>query len=178
MMHNTLYVGVDPGKNGAVAVIWPDCEVTLYDLTGNPHDDASIFLAIMAANPHHVFAKNSTVWHVCIERTTAMPSDDDPATGKRRGMGATSAYNFGKVCGQLEGALAALQIPYTLVSPTKWRNAMFDSGGKGLTQKERKAASRALAMRLYPQVADQLKRVKDADRAEALLIARYLSRSL
>lgn len=161
----SIPIGIDPGKNGAVAVLWPSREVTVYDLTGNPHDDASIFHAIIAANG--MSRRNLMAY---IERVSPMPSDDG---GARRGMGATSAFNFGKVCGQLEGALAALDLPYTLVSPVKWRNRIFDGGGKGLTRGERKEASRALALRLYPSVSHLLARKKDADRAEALLIARY-----
>ena len=64
----------------------------------------------------------------------------------------------------LRAVVALCNVPYHLVSPVKWkRHFALDS------DKER---SRALAIRLWPGVG-LFSRVKDHNRAEAALIARY-----
>ena len=164
-----IYLGIDPGKHGAIALLWPgDCTPTLYDLTGDPTEDAATLQAILRLtnNPRRLQA--------CMELVTAMPSDDDAAGGTRRGMGATSAFNFGQTVGVLRGILAALGISCTQVAPLKWRNKFFPRvKGVRTTRDERKRLSREKAAALYPAVAHLLTRVKDSDRADALLIAHY-----
>jgi crossover junction endodeoxyribonuclease RuvC len=88
------------------------------------------------------------------------------AVASRPGQGARSVFNFGHSLGIIEGALAALGVPYRLVSPPVWKKRA------GLTGKD-KAASRSLAGQLYPDHADRFKRVKDDGLAEAALIARF-----
>ena len=60
-------------------------------------------------------------------------------------------------------------LPLRLVTPPVWKRALGLSG-KG------KDASLALARELFPQVANQLKRVKDDGRAEALLLTVWQER--
>ena len=67
--------------------------------------------------------------------------------------------------GVLLGVLASQNIPYTTISPTKWKKSF------GLTRD--KDASRAAATRLFPANADLFERKKDDGRAEATLIALY-----
>ena len=67
--------------------------------------------------------------------------------------------------GILKGVIAALEIPYTLVTPQKWKKHF------GLSKE--KDHSRLLATRLYPNMADKFIRKKDDGRAEAILIAKY-----
>lgn len=81
------------------------------------------------------------------------------------GMGRQSAFNFGQGYGVLKGVLSTLDIPYTIISPAKWK--------KHFNLNRDKDASRLLATRLYPKNAKDFLRKKDDGRAEALLIARY-----
>ena len=67
--------------------------------------------------------------------------------------------------GQLEGVVQCLNLPHTLVSPADWKKAL-----KLTSSKEQ---ARAAAIRRWPDAAPLLKRVRDHNRAEALLIARY-----
>lgn len=77
-----------------------------------------------------------------------------------------SGFNFGESVGIIKGVLGALQIPVRFVTPQRWKKAA------GLIGKE-KDASRALAIQLHPEIADQLTRKKDQGRAEAILVARF-----
>jgi hypothetical protein len=157
-----IYLGIDPGVSGAIAVIWDTGQVSLYDLSPHIAMNAQAVREILTT----AAVENMQV-RATIEQVNAMPSTDG-----KRSMGATSAFNFGKTVGALHGILAALEVPYETVTPQKWRGAMI-GGGRGLERSGRKALSRETALRLYPDAAPMLKRVKDADRAEALLIARY-----
>lgn len=83
----------------------------------------------------------------------------------RPGEGAVGAFSFGRGFGQIEGILAALNIPYTLVPPGKWKKALGVGADKGL--------ARMRASREFPEFASQFSRVKDDGRAEACLIGLY-----
>jgi crossover junction endodeoxyribonuclease RuvC len=82
-------------------------------------------------------------------------------------QGVASSFTFGEGFGIWKGIIAAFQLPVELVSPQRWKKTMLADQGK------EKDASRFKAMQLFPSVADQLKRVKDDGRAEALLLAEY-----
>lgn len=85
--------------------------------------------------------------------------------GVRPGEGAVGAFSFGRNLGQIEGVLAALQIPTTLVHPATWKRRMSIPADKG--------GARMKAMALFPDKADLFKRVKDDGRAESALLAYY-----
>jgi crossover junction endodeoxyribonuclease RuvC len=72
-------------------------------------------------------------------------------------------FNFGRSAGIIEGVVAALQRPYTYVTPAVWTKAVGRAAGKD--------ASRMRAMELLPAKADLFKRAKDDGRADAALIA-------
>ncbi len=81
------------------------------------------------------------------------------------GMGASSAYNFGWSCGTIEAILACYSIPFTYVTPQKWKKAMSCPKDKD--------ASRMRATQLLPEFKHNWSRKKDDGRAEASLIALY-----
>ena len=95
--------------------------------------------------------------HVCavVEHVTAMP-----------GQGVTSMFNFGQSFGVIKGICSAMQLPIHFVRPTKWKkyfNLINTS----------KDASRSRAIEIFPKVSDKLKRKKDSNKADAILIASY-----
>ena len=94
--------------------------------------------------------------HVYIERAQAMPK-----------QGVTSMFNYGKGFGLWLGLLIGIGFPYTLVSPRRWKASMLSDMPKD------KGASILRAKQLFPASARELTRVKDHNRAEALLIAAY-----
>src|SRR5262249_28456239 len=87
--------------------------------------------------------------------------------GARPGQGVTSMFRFGHSCGVARGVLASQRVPVTLVAPTRWKRHF----GLGADKEE----SRALALRLFPASAEPFARKKDHGRAEAALLARWLT---
>ena len=146
-----IYIGIDPGKDGAYA--WTDGEdYATYPMgMGAMVHDLSVLLATEAGLSKIV---------ACVEKVGAMPK-----------QGVTSTFNFGKSAGFIEGVLTALDIPFQLVTPKMWKSEY------GLNSD--KAKSVEVCKRLFPNV--NLKRTerckKDHDgMAEALLMAEYARR--
>lgn len=69
--------------------------------------------------------------------------------------------------GAIEAACDIARVPMVTVQPATWKRHL------GLLKSE-KGASREKALALYPALADRLKRVKDHNRAEAVLLAHWL----
>jgi len=67
--------------------------------------------------------------------------------------------------GILKCALVANSVPYKEVLPKTWK--------KDLGLSSDKEQSRRLAIQMFPQLKDKLKRKKDHGRAEALLLLYY-----
>lgn len=86
-------------------------------------------------------------------------------------MGATSAFRFGETMGTTRTALAAARVPVHLVKPSEWKGQM-KLPGKAKDPKAGEIA-RARALSLYPNASHWLARKKDADRAEAILLAHW-----
>ena len=157
-------IGIDPGISGAIAVFEDgklDCVVDMPTLkiasgkTMKSHISAIVLCGILETYTH--FVKDAQT-HIVIEKVGAMP-----------GQGVTSTFNFGRAAGIIEGVVAALQRPYTYVTPSTWTKAVGRAAGKD--------ASRMRAMELFPSKADLFKRAKDDGRADAALIAYwYLTR--
>ena len=92
---------------------------------------------------------------VVVEHVTAMP-----------GQGVTSMFNFGQSFGVIKGMCSAMQLPIHFVRPIKWKkyfNLINTS----------KDASRSRAIEIFPKISNQLKRKKDSNKADAILIASY-----
>lgn len=145
-----IYIGIDPGKKGGYAWIW-DGDVMAY-----PWDDEFFVqeMRSLSASGRNIVA--------CVEKVGAMP-----------GQGVTSMFSFGKSAGYIEGVLAALGIPYQLISPRKWK-AEFSLDGS-------KQKSVDVCRKLFPGL--ELKRTDkcrtDSDgMAEALLMAEYAKRKM
>lgn len=92
-----IYIGVDPGKKGGVAVINGDgAEVYAWD--------DQTFVNVMAATMN----KGKCV--AAVEKVGAMP-----------GQGVSSMFSFGQSFGFILGVLTAFGIGYQLVPPTLWK---------------------------------------------------------
>lgn len=167
-----LYIGIDPGLTGALAVI--DSETKDISFVDTPvveirvgkkvkhQQDAYAISSLLRA-----LSSGKDVM-VTIEKVNAMPGSD--GEGGRQSMGATSAFNFGLGFGMWLGILAALEIPHQQVHPRTWKSVMMADQGKD------KDASRVKAMQLFPQSAKDLTRKKDHGRADALLMSAWAIR--
>ena len=98
---------------------------------------------------------------VVMERVQAMGGSKNG-----RSQGVSSSFSLGHTAGIVEGVVSALGIPHEIVSPATWKKALGVPGGE-----DQKNVARAMAQRWYPGAS--LARVKDHNRAESLLIARY-----
>jgi crossover junction endodeoxyribonuclease RuvC len=157
--------GVDPGLAGAIVTLLDgepgpmlDMPVT-HDKNHNEVDAARIadFVRQVKADNPGAFAA------ACIEKVRAMPNRQG---GERRTMGAQSMFNFGDGFGQVKAVFRVMRVPVTLVEAQSWKRVM------GLIGTDKDMA-RQLAIRRFPQAAEQLKRKKDGGRGDALLIALY-----
>ena len=121
-----VYVGVDPGASGAVAVINGKLEVVdllkLKDAT-----DREVYAIMECAA--HLGAKGF------IERVHAMPK-----------QGLSSTFKFGVSYGKLMMALAAAGVPYREVTPHKWQQSL------GCLTKGDKNVTKRMAAQLFPDV--------------------------
>ncbi|MDQ2696926.1 MAG: hypothetical protein M3Z21_16430 [Pseudomonadota bacterium] len=148
----TLFLGVDPGISGALAVL--DADGALVDHLHMPIIQGGKRARVNAAALAQFLAgfqgQRLTAY---VERVGAMP-----------GQGSASMFSFGHSAGVLEGVLAALEIPLELVVPAAWKRH------HGLIGRPKDAA-RARAVHLYP--AAPLHRKRDAGLADAILIGRY-----
>lgn len=150
-----MFLGIDPGITGAVAVLNDDGSVrlaadlpTIANGKSKRQIDANTLAAILGP-----YAKGIKL--AVVEKVSAMPK-----------QGVSSVFNFGVAVGCVRGVLGALGIPVMYVTPTKWK------GTYGLTSD--KEQSRAMATMLFPAADLHLK--KDHNRAEALLLALYASK--
>ena len=92
---------------------------------------------------------------VIVEQVSAMP-----------GQGVTSMFNFGQSYGILKGICSAMQLPIYFVRPAKWKKYF------NLLNSE-KDASRTRAIEIFPYFSSQLSKKKDANKADAILIASF-----
>ena len=154
-------MGVDPGASGALVILdTDDRSIVVIDMpttkvkrgprTVNQVDAVALSLALQP------YAGACTA---AVEKVHSMP-----------GQGVASTFSFGRAAGVLEGVLAALDIPFTLIPPQTWTKAMRLFGGKD--------GSRARAQELFPDQAHLFARKKDDGRADAALIACYAAERL
>lgn len=118
-----LYLGVDPGKSGAIAAIYGNGVVDCMKLSETEHDVARW----LEEYRFDSFAM--------LEQVSAMPK-----------QGVASTFKFGTSYGFLRGILAAFEIPFETVTPVKWQATMKcrTGGDKNITK--------AAAQRLYPSL--------------------------
>lgn len=144
-------IGIDPGISGAIA---------LYDTAGRARVEDLPTVGIGPSEMLDAAAVYDTIllWkadEVVIEYAGSMPK-----------QGVSSAFKFGKGYGQLLACIQISGLPFNVVQPRKWK--VFYRLGPD------KEMSRAAALRLFPDLHDQLNLKMHHQRAEALLIARYL----
>ena len=120
-----IYLGLDPGKSGAIAAIDGDGEpIGHIKLTSTDHDVSTWLLDI-----------SEGVTFAALGRVHSMPK-----------QGVASSFKFGRSYGFLTGLLTAAQIPFDLFTPQKWQAAMrCRTGGD-------KNVTKAAAQRLFPRI--------------------------
>ena len=154
-----LIIGIDPGISGSIC-FFEDGKIT--DVIEMPTmtegkknkkqvNGSQIYNEILKRT--NKFQKKDI--RVIVEQVSAMP-----------GQGVTSMFNFGQSFGILKGICSAMQLPIYFVRPAKWKKYF------NLINSE-KDASRTRAIEIFPYFSSQLSRKKDANKADAILIASF-----
>ena len=154
-----LIIGIDPGISGSIC-FFEDGKIldvvempTMTEGKKNKRqvNGSQIYNEISKRIEHC----DKTDIKVIIEQVSAMP-----------GQGVTSMFNFGQSFGILKGMCSAMQLPMYFVRPAKWKKYF------NLIKCE-KDASRTKAIEIFPYFSTNLSKKKDANKADAILIASY-----
>jgi|YelNatPaOPRAMG01_1025707.scaffolds.fasta_scaffold02089_21 crossover junction endodeoxyribonuclease RuvC len=146
-------VGIDPGTTGAMAALSADAELlAIADMPNlTTHTPRAVVDAVALSDWLRQHRPARGVW---VEQVSAMPTDSR-----------VSAFAFGRAVGVTEAVCLLLAMSLNRVQPVAWKRAA------GLPAGAPKAASVEAARRLVPSSAPHLTRVRDHNRADAVLIA-------
>ena len=160
-----ICIGFDPGLDGAVAFVWPDGHAVVEDLPTRPKlgGGAMVTRVIDANALYRLIATtlNGSSAVAIVENVHTMP-------GGGMATQASLVDSRARIEATLELARLGCAPP---LEPQTWKRA-FGLIAKG------KTASREIAASLYPRLRDRLARKKDHNRAEAILIAHHLRRTM
>ena len=154
-----LIIGIDPGISGAICFFEDGKIVDVIEMPtmaeGKKNKKQVNGNQLFNEIKERIsFSKYENI-SVVVEHVSAMP-----------GQGVTSMFNFGQSFGVIKGICSAMQLPIHFIRPTKWKKYfnLINSS---------KDASRSRAIEIFPKVSEKLKRKKDTNKADAILIASY-----
>lgn len=170
-----IVLGIDPGKSGGLAIV--------KGVRGQePKLLACISVPVAPATSHDLLDVNAIISFIqseppdvaYIERVAAMPSIDEGNGKKRRGMGATSAFNFGGAVYTLRTCVVGLGIRIERFEAVQWKkfyglSSKDPATGRKLEQREVKELSRQKAISIFGD--KFFPNIGHHNRAEAALIA-------
>jgi len=150
---SNLFIGIDPGASGAIAVINIERKIILLqDWPGNEVSAAS-YIRDVYNN------KGKSSISAVIEKAHAMPK-----------QGVKSMFSFGMNYGIYLGILSTLGIPYITITPRIWQKGV-------ISKAQDKKPALAAAQRMFPNAVLVGPRGGKRDgRADALLIADFCRR--
>lgn len=174
-----IHIGIDPGINGAVAVV-ADEYANVWDTPTRGGeldlDEMRGILRRARLSGYHGESTSDMLramqTHVTLEGGRIMPNRiKNKTTGAWEPVqqSAKTQAAYWRGIGVWEGLLAGLELAFDVVPPATWKRAMNVPGGG----REAKAACVAEARRRFPSAAHLLYRARDDGRAEALLLADY-----
>ena len=154
-----LVIGIDPGISGSICFLEDGKILDVIEMPimneGKKNkkqvNGSQIYNEIL----ERINTQEKKNIRVIIEQVSAMP-----------GQGVTSMFNFGQSFGILKGICSAMQLPMFFVRPAKWKKYF------NLINSE-KDASRTRAIEIFPYFSTQLSKKKDANKADAILIASF-----
>ena len=159
-----LIIGIDPGIAGAICFFEKGKIKDVIDMPtmaeGKKNkrqiNGRQIFNEISSRIDNY----SSENINVVVEQVSAMP-----------GQGVTSMFNFGQSFGVIKGICSAMQLPIFFVRPAKWKKH-FD------LINSQKDASRTRAIEMFPNISSILSKKKDANKADAILIASFYENTI
>jgi crossover junction endodeoxyribonuclease RuvC len=147
------YIGIDPGNEGALALVSKDGDLhEIFDMPciADGVKGRKTINAVLLATIIRRWAPTGAY----VELIGARPTDAKVA-----------AFAFGRCRGAIEGVCGALNVPVVMLTVPSWRRAV------GLPAGATKDMARGEAIRRWPEMASYFARVKDDGRAESALIA-------
>lgn len=164
-----IVIGVDPGLTGALAFVRPAGLVAIEDIPTQALDGKGLVkrridgLALAQLVRKHCPVGSAVL--VCCEQVGTMGGQNNAVQTQGSLM---------RSLGAIEAVFDVLRWPCLMVQPRVWQGH-HGLAGKKAGKREHGAlpAASVKALELYPAAARQLARVKDHNRAEALLIAAY-----
>lgn len=154
-----LFLGIDPGLSGALAVLTDAGRlVDVVSMPTEPHGKSRRVSGreLRAFLDGITTATGGAGITLCVLEQVA----------SRPGQGAPSVFTFGRAFGAVEGVLSALAVPTDYATPQTWKRAF------GLTSD--KAESIRKACDLLPELAARKRTTHD--QAEAALLAEFARR--
>ena len=154
-----LIIGIDPGISGSICFFMDGRVIDVINMPTMTEGKKNK-KQVNGAQVYNEISKQvkkfeSRDIRVIIEQVSAMP-----------GQGVTSMFNFGQSFGILKGICSAMQLPMYFVRPAKWKKYF------NLINSE-KDASRTRAIEIFPYFSSHLSKKKDANKADAILIANF-----
>lgn len=147
-----IYMGIDPGASGGVAVLSADgCMSTAHAM---PYTDQDLYdILRMPEGPSNLSVL------VCLEKVHSMPK-----------QGVRSTFTFGVNYGKIRGMLTCLKYSIREVSPTVWQK-FFINSVRDEDKTKHKNRLKQVAQQMYPSLTHGSKiTLKTCD---ALLLAHY-----
>lgn len=151
-----ITIGIDPGLSGAIGFLDDGKYLGVADMpivakgSGSVKNEVDA-VGLIKTLLDYCSEDKSTI--VALERVNAMP-----------GQGVSSVFSLGDSFGSARASVAACRVELVYVTPVKWKNYFKLPSDKEMC--------RAAAIRMFPDAPLHLK--KHSDRAEALLMARWL----
>ena len=150
-------IGIDPGLSGGIAIL---DDLKIFDIYDMPimSEGKKNKNQLNSAQLVNIIRKNlipNGDTFLIVEQVSAMP-----------GQGVTSMFNFGQTFGAIKGICASLNLPIFYVRPAKWKKHFELINAS-------KDASRTKVIEMYPSISERLRKKKDVNKADAILIARY-----
>lgn len=171
-MSKTLYIGIDPGVTGAVAVIDPPATIrvvkdmpleTMTTKSRKQNRISALGLSDLFCQLTELAVDNGASLFAVVEQVNPIGGRGNMG----RGDSAATAFSMGFSYATILAALQLHEIRLTTVVPAVWKKHFSLTGCD-------KDASRTKARQLFPRdAAEYLSRKKDHNRAEALLLALY-----
>ncbi len=152
-------IGIDPGISGSICFLKDGKILDVIEMPtmneGKKNKKQVNGSQIYNEISKRISSSEKDSIRVVIEQVSAMP-----------GQGVTSMFNFGQSFGILKGICSAMQLSMYFVRPAKWKKYF------NLINSE-KDASRTRAIEIFPYFSSQLSKKKDANKADAILIASF-----
>lgn len=151
-----MWLGIDPGLDGAIGVLRDDDTLAVHDIP-----TLKVGSAGKRVVDHAALATLLDTIHR--DGCPALAVVEAVASSPQQGV--ASAFSFGQCYGTIVGALAAHFVPIRMVTPPSWKRALRIAAGSN------KDVSRRRASEIFPRSAHLWPLVKHDGRAEAALIA-------